>query len=324
MKTASHLVSNGAGWRLSLTQTYQSKKVRKDLMPLVIVPGYGMNSFIFGFHPGGVSLEGHLCDQGFEVWRADLRGQGASAPSEGGSEDFSLEDLALTDLGVAIDTVLAHTVTQADKVSVLGASLGGSLMFAQAVANPGHHMGALVSMGAPVRWEAVHPLVRLAFGSDRVVGLVRFKGTRKLAEVALPYLARLTPWLLRVYMNPEITDLTAAREMVKTVEDPRRSINLEIARWLRTKDLIVRGVNVAEGLSKITQPLLCIAAHGDGVVPLATAEYPYHRVASASKELIVVGDPGLHMAHADMFVSSQAHEKVFHPMSRWLLENGRA
>ncbi|MHB8876276.1 MAG: alpha/beta fold hydrolase [Myxococcaceae bacterium] len=324
MKTLRHSVSNGAGWRLSLTQTFDEDKLNKDLMPLVIVPGYGMNSFIFGFHPNGVSLEGHLCGAGFEVWRADLRAQGESNPSEGGSDDFSLADLALTDLGAAIDAVLAHTVTSAKRVSVLGASLGGSLMFAHAVVNPKHRMGALVSMGGPVRWEKIHPLVRVAFASATLVGLIRFKGTRKLAETALPYLARLTPWLLKVYMNPEITDIGAAREMVKTVEDPNRHINREIAGWIKGRDLVVRGVNVSLGLPAITQPLLCIAAHGDGVVPLETAEYPFRKVGSASKELIIVGDPGLHMAHADMFVSSEAHERVFRPMTAWLLENGRA
>jgi pimeloyl-ACP methyl ester carboxylesterase len=125
-------------------------------------------------------------------------------------------------------------------------------------------------------------------------------------------------------MNPEITDVGAAREMVKTVEDPNRHINREIAEWIRRRDLWVGGVNVAQGLASLNLPLLCIAARGDGVVPLATATFPYHQIGSSSKELLVVGDAALHIGHADMFISNEAHERVFHPMSRWLLEQGRA
>ena len=57
--------------------------------PVVILPGYGMNSFIFGFHPRGLSLEAYLASRGIEVWSVDLRGQGR-ARSTGGDDRFGL------------------------------------------------------------------------------------------------------------------------------------------------------------------------------------------------------------------------------------------
>lgn len=321
MKTHRYEVANGAGHRLALFQTYDEARLDRARNPVVIVPGYGMNSFIFSYHPSGPSLEGYLADAGFEVWRADLRGQGESR-AFGGRDDCSLEDLALVDLPAVIGGVLERSRAGRERVDVIGCSLGGTLMFAHAVLDPGHRMGALVSMGSPVRWVKVHPLVRAAFRSPTIAGLVRIKGTRKLAELAVPLLARRTPWLLSMYMNPEITDTTAISELVRTVEDPNRHINRQIARWVRAGDLVIRGVNVSEGLRGVDRPLLCIAANGDGVVPPETAAFPYFQVASREKSLLEVGTREISMAHADLFVSREAHERVFEPLAAWLVKVG--
>jgi pimeloyl-ACP methyl ester carboxylesterase len=211
MPTVTHAVDNGDGWTLSLFQTSGDALV-PSRRPVLIVPGYGMNSFIFSYHPQGASLESYLVDAGFEVWRADLRAQGDSRPDGGGdSERFGLADLAVTDLGAAIAAVLRHTRSTRDRVDVIGASLGGTIMFAHAVLVAEHRMASLVAMGSPVRWVKVHPALRLAFASPMLAGLVRFRGTRRFAERALPLIARLTPWVLAVYMNPAVTDVSAAR-----------------------------------------------------------------------------------------------------------------
>jgi pimeloyl-ACP methyl ester carboxylesterase len=286
---------------------------------VLIVPGYGMNSFIFGFHPRGASLEGYLVESGFEVWRVDLRDQGESERA-GGTESYSLESLALTDLAVAIDAVLANTDTRGRRADIIGASLGGTLMFMHAVMRPGHRMGALVSMGGPVRWVNVHPLLKFLFGSPRIAGWVRFSGTRALAERALPHLARRAPWLLRIYLNPDISDVTAVREMVKTVEDPNRFVNRQIAEWIRDRDLRVEGVNLSDALTRITEPLMCVVANADGIVPPETALFPLERVRSAVKTRLEVGDGETAVAHADLFISNESQRRVFAPIADWLRE----
>ena len=278
-----------------------------------------MNSFIFSWHPRGLSLEGYLAHAGLEVWRVDLRGQGGSR-SVGGGDQYGLEDLALTDLPAAVAAVLQRTRTGAARVDVLGASLGGTIMFAHAVMNPAHAFGALVAIGSPVRWVEIHPALRVLFSSPALVGLVRLRGTRRLAELALPLLARRLPWVLSIYMNAEITDTSAVSEMVRTVEDPNRHVNRQIAQWIRDRDLIMRGVNVAEGLRSLTSPLLCVSAWGDGIVPRPTAEFPYLAVASPVKKLLEVGTPDLAMAHADLFISKEAQIRVFEPIAAWLQE----
>jgi pimeloyl-ACP methyl ester carboxylesterase len=321
VKSFHHLVDNGRGFRLAVHQTYQPDKLVRSRMPVLIVPGYGMNSFIFSFHPSGLSLEGFLADAGFEVWRADLRGQGESITTTG-SDDYSLEDLAVTDLGAVLDKVRESTATESKHTTVVGCSLGGTLMFLHAALKRDHSIGAMVSMGSPVRWVKVHPLAKIAFASPRLVGMLPVKGTRRLAELALPLLAAHTPWVLSAYMNPEITDTSAARHFARTVEDPNRSINREIARWIGARDLTVRGVNLSDALRRMEMPLLCVYANNDGIVPEETATFPYHQVGSAKRALLAVGTREIAMAHADMFISNEAHLRVFTPLAEWLSDLG--
>jgi len=323
MQSVEHRVDNGAGWELALVQTWDEARIDRGRRPVVIVPGYGMNSYIFSYHPSGPSLEGYLAAAGFEVWRADLRNQGPSraVSASGDADHYSLEDLALTDLGAVVHRVLDRTRTTADRADMIGCSLGGTIMFIHAALNPEHRLGSLVAMGTPVRWVAIHPLVRAAFGSPALIGAIRLRGTRKLAEVLLPQLVRFTPWLLSIYINPEITDTSAAEEMVKTVEDPNRAINRQIAEWIRRRDLVLRDTNISEALRSVTRPLLCVYANGDGIVPRETATFPYEQAGSSRKSLLEVGTREIAMAHADMFVSRECHARVFAPVAAWLAED---
>jgi pimeloyl-ACP methyl ester carboxylesterase len=313
-------VSNGQGWLLSLWQTWDPDRLQVGRRPIAIVPGYGMNSFIFSYHPHGVSLEGFLAESGFEVWRADLRGQGGAIRSSG-NDDFTMADLALTDLSVVFNAIAERTRTSTDRVDVIGASLGGTLMFIHALLQKNHRMGSLVAMGSPVRWVKVHPVLKFLFGSPLIAGAVRVRGSRKLAEYGLPLLARHVPWVLSIYVNPEASDLSTARELVKTIEDPNRHINRELAVWFRKKDLIVHGMNISDHMRDVTAPVLCIVAGQDGIVPAETATYPYDAVSSKQKELVVVGDETLSMAHADLFISNEVHGRVFGPIRDFFLRN---
>ena len=321
MKTLEHFVSNHDGWHLSLFQTWDEERLVPGRRPVLIVPGYGMNSFIFSYHPRGESLEGYLARAGFEVWRVDLRAQGKSV-SIGGGESFGLEDLAVTDLGAAIAFALDRSQTGADRVDVIGASLGGTIVFLHAALQKNHRLGSIVAMGSPVRWVEIHPAIRLAFSVPALVGLVRFRGTRKMAAFALPHILKRIPSVLSIYMNASITDVSA--EMVKTVEDPNRHINREIGYWIRDRDLIVRGTNLSTAIRDLQNPLLCVLARGDGIVPRRTAEFPYLTAGSKVKRLLEVGTTERAMAHADLFVSNGAQEGVFAPIAGWLAspENG--
>lgn len=313
------LVDNRAGWRLAMSCTMPAEGTTPGPRPVLIVPGYGMNSYIFGYHPRGPSMVSCLAARGLEVWTVDLRGQGRSIRARGNNR-YGLADLAVEDLGAAIAHVLLHTRTGAKKLDVVGCSLGTALTFAHVAIVPDAPVHAIVSMAELVTWKGAHPLVRFAFGSPRLVGLMRLRNARQLARFALPVVARVAPSLLSVYLNHKSTDLTQAAKLVQAVEDPHPIINREIAQWIKRGDLVVRGVNVSRKLPELGHPFFCVVANDDGIVLPVTSRHTYDVIGSETKRLLLVGDPGQPIAHADLFLCTGAQERIFAPIADFLLE----
>lgn len=320
-----YYVDNRAGWRLAMSRmlprepraTRASTEAPRG-RPVLIVPGYGMNSFIFGFHPNGPSLVESLVARGLEVWTVDLRGQGRSIRVRG-TNRYGIADLAIEDLGAAIAHVVANTTTGSPVVDLIGCSLGTALSFAHLASVASAPVHAVVSMAGLVTWRGIHPLVKLAFGSPRLIGLMRMRNTRQLARIALPVVSRIAPSILSVYVNHQSTDLSQSSRMVQTVEDPHPIINREIAEWMRRGDLVVRGINVSRKLPELLHPFFCVVANDDGIVLPATSRHTYDVIGSPTKQLLIVGDPDQPIAHADLFLCTGAQERIFTPIADFLL-----
>jgi pimeloyl-ACP methyl ester carboxylesterase len=308
-----HYVDNAAGWKLGLKRVPPCGP--RAGRPLLIVPGYQMNSSVFGYHPNGPSLEEHLASRGLEVWSVDLRGQGRSVRTYG-SDQFGIEELAIRDLGAAIAYV--RGVTGSSVVDILGCSLGTALAFAHMACVPGAPIGCLVAMGGVVTWVHVNRALRLVARAPWLVGQLRMRGTRRLARVALPAIARVAPGVLSVYLNVASTDTSNADEMVKTVEDPNPVMNRQIALWIVRRELIVCGVNVSRALPQMKLPFFCVIGRQDGIVPPATAREVYEAIGSTDKAILEVGDAARPIAHADLFLARGAQDLVFEPIAEWL------
>jgi hypothetical protein len=109
--------------------------------------------------------------------------------------------------------------------------------------------------------------------------------------------------------------------MVQTVEDPHAGINREIAEWIARRDLILRGVNVSAAIESMKNPLLCVVAKEDGIVPEATSRDIYERIGGTDRELLLIGgDAAKPIAHADLFLSKGAEARVFSPIAKFLLD----
>ncbi|MCB9754452.1 MAG: alpha/beta fold hydrolase [Myxococcales bacterium] len=313
--------SNGDGWQLQATRCADQGALVPGRRPLLIVPGYGMNSFIFGYHPRGPSMMGALAAAGFEVWTVDFRAQGGSR-SVGGSRSYRLEDVACVDLPATLDHILARTETGADAVSVLGASLGGTYVAIYLALNRDAvaraKIGAVVAIGAPLRWERAHPVMRVMSLSPWLIGKVPTRGMRGLAAIGLPLIARRFPRALSIYLHADHVDISKHRELVRTVDETSPAMNRQLAAWLRDRDLRLRGVNVTLAMAEVTAPLLVVLANGDGIVPEATAMSTHAHWGGDVRDVLRVGDDELRFAHADLFISNHAQARVFTPIGAWL------
>lgn len=322
MQHRTFTTENARGLRIALKRSDVPAARRPGWRPLLIVPGYGMNSFIFRFHPSGPSLVESLARAGFEVWTIDFPGQGEAGPLPKGTI-HSIEEMALLDLPAAFAAIRAHTETGSDQIDPLGCSLGTALLCAYLAHHPeAHPFGALVSLGGPLRWEDAPVLLRLLFASPRVVGAIPVKGARSFAAMFLPWVRRV-PVLLRPYMNARGIDLSQAGELVQTVEDPPSALNADFARWFHSRDLYIRGKNVTEALQSIALPALCIYANRDGIVPPRTVLSLLDALGGQDKQSIRAGDQRDWFAHADLFINRRADEFVFRPLIEWLSARNR-
>lgn len=307
------------GWLLELKRTFSPKHLRHDCDPLLIVPGYGMNGHIFGYHPRGTSMTRHLAHEGFEVWTVNLRSQENTTPLHRHASEPSLEGYALYDLPAAVQAVLHSTHTHRPHVMLLGCSLGGTIAYSYLVHTKNAPVSAIVAMGTPLRWEKIHPVIRLAFSSPALVGLVRVRGTRAVARFAIPALKHV-PNLLSIYVNATNVDVSKASEIVATVEDPHPRINQELSRWILARDLTVRGINITKALSRLTMPLLLITSNRDGVVPESTSLSARTFWGSRNVDVLKVGNADTWYSHADLYVADTAPTDVFAPLALWLRE----
>lgn len=314
-----HYVPNDEGWLLALKQTYDPAKLRPNLRPLAIVPGYGMNAFIFGYHPTGMSMESYWAGRGFEVWSLNLRAQGGSK-RVGGRRRYGFYEAGVTDLGCALDYIVQKTKTGSDRVDGVGCSLGGTYLYVYlAVKQDKSRLGSVVAMGAPLRWAEIHPALKAVFVSPFLLGQLRLRGTRQLARIGLPIFKRI-PKILNLYMHPEIIDTSKMGEMVQTIEDPNPVLNRQMAEWIRSVDLYVNGINVTDGVAAAKNPLLVVLANADGIVPDATALSASEVMASPVKDILRVGTDEVRVAHADLFISEISQEWVFEPLAEWLIK----
>lgn len=313
-------VDNGDGWSLELRCYRDATTFDARLRPIVMIPGYAMNAFILAFHPTSHSMVSYLCQGGFEVWTANLRGQGG-ARDKGGGRVFGLQHLSLVDLPVVFSHVQTHTRSETTQLDVIGCSLGASMVYGY-LAHQADRRGvvaSMVSMGGPFRWEQVHPLMKVAFVSSRLAGSVPIRGTRLLARGVVPLIKRV-PALLSIYMNANMIDLSVGDQLVNTIDDPVPHINRQMARWMKQRDLVLEGVNVTEALRGSTLPVFCVIANADGIVPPDTVLSPKWVFASDVVDSLEVGDSKDWFAHADLFISELAEERVFRPLLTWLLQ----
>lgn len=324
MEIHQHFVDDGDGWELDLKQYLDPATVDRGRRPVVMIPGYAMNTFILAFHPDGPSMVEYLVEDGFEVWTANLRDQGDSRRGAG-PRTYGFGELALTDLPRVFDFVRRTSEAEPDLLDAIGCSLGASLLYIYLAHHPQDHgLGGLIAIGGPLRWDATHPLMKLAFGCPPVAGAARIKGTRRMVRVALPILKRV-PKLLSLYMHADMVDMSHVDELAKAVEDPIPHLNRQISHWMRNKDLRVGGLNVTQGLARVEGlQLLCVLGNADGIVPPAAALSVRRVLGEDSVDVLEVGDDRHPFAHADLFIARGARERVFEPMREWLRSRARA
>ncbi|MCX7945092.1 MAG: alpha/beta fold hydrolase [Deltaproteobacteria bacterium] len=316
-KLSEYLIDNKDGWELFIEKLIDNKKFDRSLSPALLIPGYGMNSFIFNYHPNGKSLAKYIADKGFEVWMVNFRQMGRSkCYDDMRYERYSLYDIAKYDLYSTVSFIKEVTSSKRRDIHFLSCSLGASIGFIYFAFFGEEDIRSFTNLGGPLRWIRIHPFIRTLFYSSTILKNIKIKRARELAKRLLPLIGK-TP-ILSIYLHSEHIDMSKADEFVETVENPNRFINAEIAQWMKQKDLIYEGKNITHEFNKFSKPLLCLIANADGIVPPETVRFPLYIASSKIKDEMIIGNETIKFAHADLYISRYAQKMFFEPFSEWL------
>lgn len=319
MQRTVYAVNNGDGWDLDVKRYWHPDRLRPERPPLVFVPGYCMNTFILAFHPAARSMVEFLVDHGYEVWTANLRGQG-DARRRGPRRTVSFGDWCDVDIPRALDFALTRSASTRSRPVLIGCSLGGTLVYGYLARYPeNHRLSAAITLGAPLRWPALPRWATPLIQWPTVYGAVPVRGTRRLAQTLLPILRRVPP-VLSIYMNVHHIELAQTEQLTQTVDDPPPGLNTALIQWLKNRDLIIDGTNVTLDLHRASLPMLTIYANHDGIVPPPVARAVTEFAAPGTVTTLQAGNDTVAFAHADMFINNYAELQVFVPMTQWLAE----
>ncbi|MBN1334723.1 MAG: alpha/beta fold hydrolase [Deltaproteobacteria bacterium] len=322
MTSEPHPLSTPDGWRLALRRTLWPEGHRAAPvkgLPVLVVPGYGMNARLFETRVQGRSFLDALAEAGFDGWTLDFRGQGESCPDEertGPTGPCGLKEYAFVDLKAAVEHVCA--VTAHPRLVAVGCSLGGSLILAYAARFGTDRLERFVGVGAPLFMEQPGALVRAVGVAGPALAVLPVRGTRTLAAFGLPLAARYAKKPLSIYLHPDHVDLSQPDRLARVVENPDRRVNAEIGRWIRTGRLVVDGLDVAEALRGRTLRTLVVVALDDGIVNPASARSVVRVLGEHQVDEIEVGGPEAPFGHADLFLSEHSDRAVFQPVIAWL------
>lgn len=315
-----YTITTDDGWELPMQRTVVPSRLDHQRRPVLITPGYGMNSYIFHYHPTGYSMVRCLAEAGFEVWTGSFRGQKATTRTTWRAQRPGLRSLAERDVPAMIDGVLTRSqtaVTTGSQVDLVGVSLGGAMTYAHLALNPDNRVGAVITIGSPLHWSSAHPLLKVAFLSRWLAGAVPMKGSDRMARTFFPLLARV-PGALSIYVNVDHIDFSDADQVMKTIDVPSRRINRQIALWMRHKDMVLSGINVTEALGGVDKPLLVIHTNRDQIVPEPVCLAVTTAWGGRDVTVLKIGDDADWYAHADLFMAPHAPALVFGPMADWL------
>ncbi|MEQ1567711.1 MAG: alpha/beta fold hydrolase [Myxococcota bacterium] len=144
------IVPTSDGWRLGVSVHLASGPRRGVVvaLPAMMVDARSLD------RPAGHGLASTLARSGFEVWRADFRGHGASPPLAHAGGRWTYDDLVRRDVPALVDAARAA----GGPVMVLGHSLGAHV--SAAAAAEGVPIDALVLLAANVWMPSLEPSTR--------------------------------------------------------------------------------------------------------------------------------------------------------------------
>lgn len=316
-----HRVPMGPSLLLSVLRYTPTNETDRSKPPLIFASSFGATQLVPAVRhpnthfPHPVSLIDLLRDRGWDIWSFDYRDQDQTEVTGATMVYpwFNAADLADGDLCTVVHHV--QRITGQDRVWLGGLSLGGmlSLLFAA-----GHTdmVGGLVLVGTPIQWQQVPWWVQCITQWPELLALLP-TGKLHRGLKASAWMAPLAPdwlrprWARRA--NAALDDYQALREVIGRCSP---SMNLLMARWVRSRMAECRGQSLLDAVHALDVPLLTFVGGRDQFAPPVNVE-PLMRAVStppALRRLELVPDA----THTSLVFGGEAVDRVFAPMAKYL------
>jgi pimeloyl-ACP methyl ester carboxylesterase len=323
-----HFARTADGWRIA-TLRYRSEPSKSTevglesaagVEPVVLIHGIGANHYNFDLTED-CSLARALSSAGFDVWVVELRGRGWSTRPRLFSRfryDWSFDEYVSQDLPAAIGCV--KQATGADRVRLVGFSLGGMAMYAYlADAARAAEVTTAVAIGAPVGFR-----FQARYLGGRVLRNLRWLRHQLWMRMLAPVAGYWNPKLVRLLQNPENIDgAVLRRALVNMACNFARNELLQFGDWLLNDTFrsLDHRRNYREELMRISVPMLSVAGARDLLAPPEAVKAAYDAVASADKRFVIAGRAHgfrANYGHEDLLLGRHARQEIYPLVVQWL------
>jgi len=323
------------GWELAVYH-YAPAKPKEDKPPVILCHGMGVNNYFWNVVPEN-DFPQYLSSRGYDVWTLDLRGAGNSRRKrrilgfigfdlkrkKENPYYWTLDDYMNYDLPAVID--LVRKETGKDRVTWIGHSMGGMVMFAYLTSMDKEAVDKVanfVALGSPVLIP--QPPEKFVAGLEEMPEWALVINMRYPAKSVAFAAASLETPLDIMYYNRENMDSKRIARMYANVMD---NFQLGVIRQMRI--LVSEGefkshdekINYRRNLSKITCPVLFIAAKADALGTPMSLNTSFTEVSSADKTYLVLSRANaykINYGHCDMIMGIYARKEVFPFIYDWL------
>jgi pimeloyl-ACP methyl ester carboxylesterase len=290
--------------------------------PVLVLPGANSNRMTFALTQDD-SLVAELNRHGRDVWLLDFRGSHSSVWPHTSTAPVDLDRKLTLDLPAAIDTVLKQT--GADRLDLVGHSLGGLFIYfylGQGIDVP---VGRAVTLCAPAHFRrffgAISPVMApparwLAPVAKHLKGL----GIDRLLKSPGPLAHMLT---MARHFRPRLLSSDMRRRFFEwAVEDMPGGDLSQLMKWVGEGQLSSpQGTDYEGCFSRMTRPIMVVAAAADNIAPMQAVREAFQRIASPEKIFLELGKEHgstVEYAHQDVLLAAEACADLFTPVARWL------
>jgi pimeloyl-ACP methyl ester carboxylesterase len=309
------------GVPLALHRVHRDDVDAYEAPAVVLCHGFVQNRL--AFEAGSVSLVEHLCQRGYVVYRAELRGRLTASSAHG------LSEYVVHDAPAILDVVIGGEPARA--VTWIGHSMGGLI---GACVQPTQPLAGLVCIGTPLLPGDARLHVRR-------INELMVLGARLLAKRGVPFSGRRYGRLLhalralfnvpgaslpfRIWHPRSLDDEALKFALHESFADDSFAVLADLIELIVTDGEWAGGVPVGERLRALHTPLLVLAGDNDGLAPAASARMLFQRAASVDKRFVEFSreSTGHSFSHIDMLIGARAPDVVWPVITGFLTAHMR-